>query len=480
MVHFSNNIKYLFLLVVFIAVFSCEKEALIIPGQNLSDWSEESHSMNAEPDYAIVFNQEQVLRLDIVIEAEYWQAMQADISDIINNIPERPQKKSASTETAVADDENPIYVPCQVFFNGKQWYDVGIRYKGNSSLNSALSMGIKKLPFRLEFNHFEDENPNIFGQSFYGFKQLSLANNFKDNSFIHEKVATDVYRDFGIPAPMSAFYRIYVDYGEGAVYFGLYTMLEVVFDGPMLQKQFGNVSGNCYKPEGSGAQLNNISLVNSVFFSNKTNPDSDLSDAQALVSILLSDSRKQNPEQWRQDLESVFNVELFLKWLAANTTMQNWDTYGQMSHNYYLYHNVANNLLTWIPWDNNETFADRVLPQSQESGVLEFDFSNLPTEPQESDGTPPWPLISYIYDDLVYRSMYEQSIDEFIQGSFLPSTMKDRFEKAHNLVKPYVIGEVGEVEGYSFLSNSSEFELSLDELISFVERRKTEAENYTP
>lgn len=476
---FLQCISYLLLNIILFSIGSCEREEAIIPGQNLSDWTMESHSMDAEPNYDVVFNQNQVQRLDIIIEFEYWKAMQDDVNELVNTIPERPQKKSASLEIVESnEDSTPIYVPCQVYFNGKQWYDVGIRYKGNSSLNSALRMGIKKLPLRLEFNHFEDENPTIFGQSFYGFNQLSLANNFKDNSFIHEKIATDVYREFGVPAPMSAFYRIYIDYGEGAIYFGLYTMVEVVFDGPMLQKQFGNVSGNCYKPEGSGAQLNNANLVSSDFFANKINPEAELSDAKAFVNALLSDSRIQNPEQWRQNLESVFNVELFLKWLAANTTMQNWDTYGQMSHNYYLYHNPANNLLTWIPWDNNETFADRVLPQTQESGVLVFDFSNLPTEPQASDGTTAWPLISYLYEDVVYREMYEQSIKKFIEGAFLPSVVSNRFTKAHNLVKPYVIGEDGEIEGYSFLSNSSEFELSLKELIEFAERRKTEAEDF--
>ena len=59
-------------------------------------------------------------------------------------------------------------------------------------------------------------------------------------------------------------------------------------------------------------------------------------------------------EAWRTSLEQVFNTDQFLKWLAVNTTIQNWDTYGRMTHNYYLYNNPQNNQLTWIPWDNNE------------------------------------------------------------------------------------------------------------------------------
>ena len=39
---------------------------------------------------------------------------------------------------------------------------------------------------------------------------------------------------------------------------------------------------------------------------------------------------------WRANLETVFDTDVFLKYLAVNTVVQNWDTYGRMTHNYYL------------------------------------------------------------------------------------------------------------------------------------------------
>ena len=286
------------------------------------------------PDYDIVFNQNEVQRLDIVIDPAYWTVMQEDLQEILGQ--QGPGMGFS--------DQSPMYVPCQVFHKDKQWYDVGIRYKGNSSLNNQNN----KHPFRLEFDHFDNENPMIQDQSFYGFKQLSFGNNFKDLSFLHEKIASDVYREFGIPCARTSFYRIYIDHGDGPIYFGLFTMVEVVFD-TMLEDQFGNNSGNCYKPDGDGARLNNINQVNSTFFVNKTNSSASLDDIEELVTALTSPNRTSNPTQWRADLENIFNVDHFLKWLAANTTMKNWDTYGQMTHNYYLYKNPSNNLLTWIP-----------------------------------------------------------------------------------------------------------------------------------
>ena len=374
----------------------------------------------------------------------------------------------------------PMYVPCQMYFNGKQWYDVGIRYKGNSSLSNAYQQNNGKLPFRIEMNHFENENPNINGQTFYGFTQLSLSSNFKDNSLIHEKVASDVFREFGVPAPQTAFYRVFVDHGDGPIYFGLYTMVEVVFDTPMLLAQFGSSSGNCYKPDGDGCKMNDIGLINSTSFPNKSNSNSSLDDINELVTSLLADTRISDPAQWRSDLENILDVEQYLKWLAANTTMQNWDTYGKMTHNFYLYNKPSTNKLVWIPWDNNEAFSEPTGGGPGGGGVLEFDFTNLATTPLGPDGDVAWPLISYMYNDPVYKAKYDDYIDAFITSTFTVSNLTTKFTKAHNLIQPYVTGSDGEIAGYTHLTSATAFDNSLPDLVNFASTRVAEADAYTP
>ena len=86
--------------------------------------------------------------------------------------------------------DNPSFVPCEVFYNAdgdendmKEWYKVGIRFKGNSSLYNANS---NKLPFKLDFDEFEDTYPEIENQRFYGFKQLNLKSNYNDESEMRE------------------------------------------------------------------------------------------------------------------------------------------------------------------------------------------------------------------------------------------------------------------------------------------------------
>lgn len=456
-----------------VLISSCKKEDVINGGNGLEDWTEATHGYNATPNYDVVFNQNEVQRLDFVIEADYWQAMQDDIESIYGG-QQTPGGFS---------DQTPMYIPVQMYHNGKQWYDVGLRYKGNSSLQTSYSQGNNKLPFRIETNHFEDENPNINGQSFYGFHQLSLSSGFKDDSYVHEKVAADVFRDFGVPAPMTAFYRVYIDYGEGPVYFGLYTMVEVAFGSPMLNREFGNTTGNCYKPDGDGARLNEPSMVTDQFFPLKNGSDHSLTDVTDLISALLSDTRTSNPTQWRSDLEEHIDMDMYLKYLAANTTMQNWDTYGRMTHNYYLYNDPSKGKFVWIPWDNNETFSDGPGGGGGPGGsmsALEFDFTSLATTPTSSTGNVTWPLISYIYDDPVYKTKYDTYIDEFIFSSFTVANMTQRFTDAHNLIAPYVTGADGENAGYTHISSASAFDNSVTDLVNFVSTRWTDADNYTP
>jgi spore coat protein CotH len=138
---------------------------------------------------------------------------------------------------------DPDYVAVSLKFNGKQWTNVGFRLKGNSSLTSSWRQGIYKLPFRLNFDWFEDQIPVVKNQRFYGFDELSMSSGFSDNSLIHEKLASDIFRMAGVPAARTAFYRVYIDFGQGLKYCGLYTMVEVI-DDTMIEDQFGAATGN--------------------------------------------------------------------------------------------------------------------------------------------------------------------------------------------------------------------------------------------
>lgn len=430
--------------------------------------TDDAHSNQADPNYAVVFAQGKVNRIDIVINEGNWQAMLDDMAakfgasrdmegdDQEGALPddENPQGQDAPGDT----NDNPIWSECTVAFENTTWEHVGIRFKGYSSLKSSWRQGNWKLPFRLDFDQFEDDYPEINDQRFYGFKKLSLSSNWHDDSLIREKVTADIFREAGVPAPATAFYELHIDYGEGSVYFGLYTMVEVP-DEPMLDTQFGNDSGNLYKPDGSGATFREGSFNKSFFQKQSNEGEADWSDIIALFEALHADTRTNDTAAWRSGLEAVFDVEGFLRWLAVNTVLQNWDTYGRMSHNYYLYNDPGDGLIHWIPWDNN-----MALDPSRSSLSLSF-----------SETTSSWPLIRYLMDDAHYHKMYLSFISEFAGGIFSIDYAEELCRKAHALIEPYVVGDNGEQAGHTFVKRPEAFYKALDDLFKHVAKRNSEA-----
>ena len=271
---------------------------------------------------------------------------------------------------------------------------------------------------------------------------------------LREKVATDVFRDSGLAASHTAFYTVYIDYGNGPEYFGLYTMVEEV-DDTVIATQFDNDKGNLYKPDGEAATFADGSF-NEGQYEKKTNEDeADYSDVKNLLSVLHDATRTTDPATWRSNVEAVFDTDVFLKYLAVNTVVQNWDTYGRMTHNYYLYNNPETNKLTWIPWDNNES-----LQAGKRGGSLPLDFASVNSEQ--------WPLISYLYEDPVYQSIYNTYVQEVIDGPFNVDKMQALYTTHATLNEPYAKNEV---EGRTFLNNPADFQSAIDALKNHVQSR---------
>jgi spore coat protein CotH len=349
-------------------------------------------------------------------------------------------------------------------FNGKEWKNVGFRLKGNSSLRNIWSQGNFKLPFRLNFDKFEDTFPQIKNQHFYGFEELSFSPAFKDPSLLHEKLASDIFRMGGIPAPQTAFYRVYIDFGSGLKYCGVYTCVEVPEDN-MIKDQFGEEKGNIYKPE---SRL--TGFIAREF--EKKNNDSipDYTDVQSFITALNQNIRLTDPAAWRKNLESTFNVSHFLKWLAINNTMVNWDTYGSMTHNYYLY-NHSTRKLTWIPWDNNEALTGSPgITKTVTPGQPTGNQSGLSLTMNEVNNS--WPLIRYLVDDSVYFQTYKTELKEFVAHVFNEAKMNPVIDNYHDLISPYVIGSNGEQPGYTHISNPAAFVNSGADLKTHVTARR--------
>lgn len=475
--------------------------------------NDDSHGSGVSPDYEVVFPQDSVNRIDIVLTSEVWTALQTEMEEqfgeqgtggfggpggmMVRQPPggqppaqgdllqppegfqpgEMPEGGQQGNQPGGGmgrfDFGDTSYVSSTVKFNGETWNSVGFRYSGNSTLQSSWRSGTQKISFRLDFDEFEDEDSATEDQRFYGFKQLSFKSNALDDSYLREKVAGDIFRDAGVIAPEIAFYEVYVDYSEGAQYFGLYIAVEIV-DDTLIQTAFSDDSGNVYKPEGSGA-----AFVEGTFdeesFEKQTNEDeADWSDIENVFDALHSDLRTSDPAAWRAGLESVFDVDAFMRWLAVDTTLQNWDTYGAMAHNYYLYADPEDGLVTWIPWDNNMSLSAGGQRMNEGGaapgwgaggrggpgrGARALDLSTVGNE---------WPLIRFLMDDPTYQAKYKQYLQETIDGAFQPEMLAATYQKYHDLIAPYVEKET---DDSTQIESIERFHQAVEELITHAQER---------
>jgi hypothetical protein len=495
-----------------------DAEAGSSTGTGTETGAETGGEPEGEPDYDQAFPQDRVVRLDITIAPEDWQAMLADMTDMAGefgtgmgmdtggmDMPFMPD--TTACEGLAAGDacesefmgeaivgactdlmgtlaclpeggpgmdpgmggtdflpRTPVYVECDVTEGATTWRHVGIRFKGNSSLSTAWSSGIYKMPLRLNFDKFEDEYPDTKNQRYHGFDSLSLSNGAMDASLLRDKLGTDVFANAGVPAPATAFYRIFIDHSEGPIYFGLYTGIELPDDDSFLDRRFGGHEGNLYKPDGAAARWD---VWDPETLGKENNTDAaDYSDAKALFDALHGD--RSDAAAWRAGLEAVLDVDAFLHWLALNAVVQDWDVYGQMAHNYFLYADPSDGgRFQWIPWDHSFAFT------GDGGGMFGQSMSLGMDEVSEQ-----WPLIRFLLDDPMYNERYAQFVAQAVELEYTPADMSPRFTAAHELIAPYVIGAEGELPGYTFVTSDADFTAALDQLLMHVEQRPQEVAEF--
>ncbi|MFI3267310.1 MAG: CotH kinase family protein [Rikenellaceae bacterium] len=410
------------------------------------DWTAETHGNDVAPDIDLLFpEQAEVLRMDLTISTTNLSTMNSNLRTIVNN-------NSAGSINTIS--ETPVWVSCTVTFDDTDWYQVGVRYKGNSSLSQTYSSSNSKYSFKLDFDQFEDDYPALKNQRFHGFKQLNLNSNYNDYSFIRDKVVADLFREFNAVSAHANFCELYVN----GTYYGLYTIIEEV-DDSVIKTQFDDSSGNAYKPEIS---FSSSSYSTSGLYLKTNTFPADYSDANALYSALHSSNRTSDVDAWCEQLESVFDVDTFLKWLAINTTIQNWDSYGNMAHNYYLYNNSGK--LTWIPWDHNEAM------KSASGNYTTYTPSQL------TSVSTSWPFIRYLIGVDKYKAIFDGYLRDFIDTVFEPTKMIATYESYYSLLYESVYNE--SFNKYSFLSKGSEFDSAISTLKTHVQTRYNLVDSY--
>ncbi len=322
------------------------------------------------------------------------------------------------------------YHTASITYRNSTLEDVAFRTKGNSSLRAVADMNSERYSFKVDMNYYVD------GQKLLGMKKINLNNNYKDPSYMRERIAYDMMRSLDIPAPRLSYVNLYIN---GSLH-GLYTLVEQV-DSEFLEANFDNPDGDLYKPDGTGSDLlwRGDSFASYAGVELKTNEET--SDNAAFINMVneLNDG---------SDLESVIDVDGFLRYLAVSTALSNLDSYqGELAHNYYIYE--QDGVFSLIPWDLNESFGSFTMGCQDSNAMITF-YIDEPT----SGALAERPLIAKLLDYEDYKTAYHGYIQNLVDGVMNPVSINAKIEETETLISAHVANDPTAFYSYSDFQTS--------------------------
>jgi len=307
---------------------------------------------------------------------------------------------------------------------GQTLANVAVRFKGNSSFNSAR--GGLKCPFKLDFNRGQKR------RSFLGLKKLSLNNNFNDATQFREALAYEAYRRAGVPASRTAFARVYLTLTSERTneFLGLYTLVEAL-DGDFLKLHFGTKKGLLLKPEG----LRSLDYLGEDWraYTNRYDPKTDVqpADAQRFIALtkLIAEADDATLER---ELPARLDLENFLRYVALTAVLANYDSFVGNGHNYYLFQPAGEGKAAFIPWDLNEAFGGHPMAGARQA---QAELSAL--RPQAG----PNRLIERVLANSNWAAAYRREVGAALSNACAPARLSAQAERLARITQETVFAE---------------------------------------
>lgn len=286
-----------------------------------------------------------------------------------------------------------------VTINGVTFDSVGVKYKGNSSYNANQA----KNPWHIELDTYKDHD-------YQGYKDIKLANVYKDPSFLRDVLGYQIVRQY-MDAPLANYANLHVN----GNLIGLYSNTEAISK-TFVKDRFGSKSNtfvNCSPPD--GASPTSGDYPNLVYLGTDSANYYDAYEVKSDIGwkdlINLCDTLKNNTSA----IDNIIDVDRAIWMLAFDNAIVNLDSYiGQFSQNYYLYQDDYGRFLP-VVWDLNESFGTF---SSTGSGNLNTTTSKQQMSHLLHSSDANFPLISELLAVPTYKKMYLAHLKTIMEENF--------------------------------------------------------------
>jgi spore coat protein CotH len=204
---------------------------------------------------------------------------------------------------------------------------------------------------KVDFNQF------VKRQKLAGMSQINLHNSVRDSSGLNEAIAYRLFRDGGVPAPRTAYARVYVTVPgtHDRRNFGLYNLVEDV-GGAFVEEHFQASKESLLKPVTPSPFSD---LGDDWKDYNQTyDPKGKLSDEekQRIIEFCKFTSSASDAE-FESKLGEYIDTDNLARYLAITVWLSDIDGILGPGQNYYVHLHPQTEKMMFIPWDQDQVFG---------------------------------------------------------------------------------------------------------------------------
>jgi spore coat protein CotH len=312
------------------------------------------------------------------------------------------------------------YVHADLEFEGRRLSDVGVRYKGNGTFMESRDSLKRSLKIQL--------NKYAKGQSLGNVRTLTLQNNVTDASLLNEVLAYRLYRDAGVPAPRTAYARVFVTvpgkYDRN--YFGLYSLSEAV-DKQFAERHFGSKRGAIFKPVSPSLFTDlgaDWAAYNQIY-----DPKVALYDEQKQAVMELSRFvTHADDTTFAARIGGYIDLPQFARFMAVMVYLSDLDGILGPGQNLYLHLHPKTQQFQFIPWDQDRSWGQFNRASQEQRDQLSIHR--------------PWQGENYFLERMFkvggFKKLYLARLDEFNKTIFRPDRLAQQVDEIAAVIRPAV------------------------------------------
>lgn len=239
-----------------------------------------------------------------------------------------------------------ITVPAKMVVDGKEYDDVGVGFRGNSSFFTVDPGYKRSLSISINAKHRN--------QRLYGYRTLNLLNSHADPSFVREAMFTYVARNY-LPTYKVNFVHVVINGQSWGVYVN-----SQQFNSDFTNDFFDDRGGARWKfPAGRNAAAGALVYLgpNKDAYRGAQLKTPEVNDAWQNLIELCRRLKETPTDRLDTDLDDILNVDRALWFLALDNLLIDGDGYLSRASDYCIYQD-SNGRFHLLHYDSNETFRN--------------------------------------------------------------------------------------------------------------------------